>query len=74
MAIVKAMMAGSVWKVLVKPGDPVRAGQEVVVLESMKMEIPQEAESAGIVREIAVSQGQFVNEGDLLVRLEEGES
>ncbi|NMP23044.1 acetyl-CoA carboxylase biotin carboxyl carrier protein subunit [Sulfobacillus harzensis] len=69
MTAVVASLAGTVFKVLVKPGDSVEAGQEVVVMESMKMEIPIEAESAGIVHEIAVNEGDFVNEGDPLVIL-----
>ncbi len=69
MTAVVASLAGTVFKVLVKPGDAVEAGQEVVVMESMKMEIPIEAESAGIVHEIPVNEGDFVNEGDPLVIL-----
>lgn len=69
MTAVVASLAGTVFKILVKPGDAVEAGQEVVVMESMKMEIPIEAESAGIVHEIPVNEGDFVNEGDPLVIL-----
>lgn len=67
--MIKASMAGTVWKVLVKPGDSVVEGQDVVILESMKMEIPISAEAGGTVREVKVAEGDFVNEGDLVVEL-----
>lgn len=67
--MVKSNMAGTVWKVLVKEGDKVEAGQEVVILESMKMEIPIEAEVGGIVKAVKVKEGEFVNDGDLVVEL-----
>lgn len=70
MATVQATMAGIVLQVLAKPGDHVDAGQDVIVLESMKMEIPIQAERAGVVAEVLVHEGDFVNEGDDLVRLE----
>lgn len=66
---IKSNMAGTVWKVLVKEGDKVEAGQEVVILESMKMEIPIEAETAGVVKSVKVKEGEFVNDGDLVVEL-----
>lgn len=65
-----ANMAGSVWKILVSVGDRLEEGQEVVILESMKMEIPIEAEKEGKVVEIAISEGDFVNEGDVLLKIE----
>lgn len=65
-----AEMAANVWKVLVKPGDTVTAGQEVVILESMKMEIPVEVEAGGVVARVGVEEGGFVNEGELIVELE----
>jgi acetyl-CoA carboxylase biotin carboxyl carrier protein len=58
---------GNRFRVLVKVGDVVKPGQEVVTLESMKMEIPVESEVAGTVVEVAASEGVFVNEGDPLV-------
>lgn len=67
--MIKSNMAGTVWKVLVKPGDTVEAGQDVLILESMKMEIPISAESAGTVKEVKVKEGDFVNDGDLVVEL-----
>ena len=62
----KANMAGNVWKVNVKEGDKVEADQDVVILESMKMEIPIAAEEAGTVTELKVNEGDFVNEGDVI--------
>ncbi|GAX90080.1 acetyl-CoA carboxylase biotin carboxyl carrier protein subunit [Effusibacillus lacus] len=70
MSQVLASMAGNVWKVLVKAGDAVEAGQDVVILESMKMEIPIAAEATGTVKEVKINEGDFVNEGDVLVELE----
>lgn len=63
-------MAGSVWKVLVKVGQSVEIGEDVVILESMKMEIPITAEINGKVKEVKISEGDFVNEGDTLIELE----
>ncbi|MFJ7849926.1 acetyl-CoA carboxylase biotin carboxyl carrier protein subunit [Peribacillus sp. NPDC097206] len=62
-------MAGNVWKVVVGVGDKVSEGQEVVILESMKMEIPITVESAGVVEEIVINEGDFVNDGDLIIKL-----
>lgn len=67
---VQAHITGTVWKILVKPGDLVESEQVLVILESMKMEMPVEAPEAGKVTQIAVSEGQSVDEGDVLVRLE----
>lgn len=69
MSAIVASLAGTVFKVLVKPGDSITAGQEVVVMESMKMEIPIEADVDGIVQEVTAHEGDFVNEGDPLVIL-----
>ena len=63
-------MAGNVWKILVKPGDQIEAGQDVVILESMKMEIPIAADFGGIVKEVKTSEGDFVNEEDVLIEFE----
>jgi acetyl-CoA carboxylase biotin carboxyl carrier protein len=67
---VTANMAGSVWKVLVSVGDQVSKDQEVIILESMKMEIPIEAEKDGKVSEIKINEGDFVNEGDVILVIE----
>ncbi len=70
MSEVMASMAGNVWKVLVKVGDQVEEGQDVVILESMKMEIPIAAEFDGTVKEVKVDEGDFINEGDVIVEIE----
>jgi acetyl-CoA carboxylase biotin carboxyl carrier protein len=61
---VKAHITGVVFQITSKAGDRVAAGDPVIVLESMKMEIPVEAPRAGVVREIKVAEGQTVQEGD----------
>lgn len=63
---VKASMAGNVWKVTVSEGDSVEEDQDIVILESMKMEIPIAAEEAGTVKELKVAEGDFVNEDDVI--------
>jgi acetyl-CoA carboxylase biotin carboxyl carrier protein len=70
MADLIANMAGTIFKVLVTAGDEVEVGQDVIVLESMKMEIPLQAEAAGKVTTVHVEEGQFVNEGDVLLVME----
>ena len=62
-------MAGNVWKITVKQGEQVSEGQDVVILESMKMEIPVSSEVSGIVDEIIVNEGDFVNDGDVVIKL-----
>lgn len=66
----KASMAGNVWKITVNQGDKVESGQDVVILESMKMEIPIAAEADGTVSELKVNEGDFVNEGDVIAVIE----
>ncbi|HJV30897.1 MAG TPA: acetyl-CoA carboxylase biotin carboxyl carrier protein subunit [Bacillales bacterium] len=70
MAFVTASMAGSVWKILVNEGDQVTAGEDVVILESMKMEIPISAEEDGTVKKVHIQEGDFVNDSDILVEIE----
>ena len=67
---VEAHITGTVWKIEVEVGDQIQEGDTVVILESMKMEMPVEAEDPGVVKEILVSEGQSVSEGDTLVVLE----
>ena len=67
MSEVKASMAGSMWKLLVKEGDSVEEGVDVGIMESMKMEIPLPAPTSGTVKEIKVEEGAFLNEGDVIV-------
>ena len=70
MTDVEAHITGTVWKIEVELGDSVQEGDAVVILESMKMEMPVEAEDPGVVAEIRCSEGQSVSEGDTLVVLE----
>jgi biotin carboxyl carrier protein len=63
---IRAEMVANVWKVLVAQGDPVSDGDTLVILESMKMEIPVVTESSGSVTELAVGEGDVVQEGDLI--------
>ena len=67
---IKAHITGTVWKVEVAVGQDVGEGDVVVILESMKMEMPVEAEDEGTVAEIRCAEGQAVSEGDVLVVLE----
>ena len=68
---VPAHITGTVWKIEKRPGDEVQAGEAVVILESMKMEMPVEAPARGKVSQILVTEGQAVEEGDVLVVLDE---
>jgi acetyl-CoA carboxylase biotin carboxyl carrier protein len=70
MADIEAHITGNVWKIEVSVGDHVEEGDTVVILESMKMEIPVEAEDEGKVAEIRCQEGDSVSEGDVLVVLE----
>ncbi len=70
MSEVKANMAGNLWKLHVKVGDNVEEGEEIAILESMKMEIPIDSDQSGQVVELKVSEGDFVNEGDTLIILD----
>ena len=67
---VEAHITGTVWKIEVEVGDTVTEGDTVLILESMKMEMPIEAEDDGTVAEIRCEEGQAVSEGDTLVVLE----
>jgi acetyl-CoA carboxylase biotin carboxyl carrier protein len=67
---VEAHITGTVWKIECRVGEQIAEGDTVVVLESMKMEMPVEAEDPGVVKEILCEEGQAVNEGDTLVVLE----
>ncbi len=67
---VLAHITGTVWKIEVKEGDAVGEGDTVVILESMKMEMPVESPGKGIVLEIKVKEGSAVEEGAILMLLE----
>ncbi len=67
---IRAEMVANVWKVVASPGDRVSEGDTLVILESMKMEIPVVAESEGTVTQLAVKEGDVVQEGDLIAVIE----
>ncbi len=69
MADIAAHITGTVWKIECKVGQAVNAGDTLVILESMKMEMPIETPDAGTVMEIRCVEAQAVNEGDILVVL-----
>ncbi|MEO6955229.1 MAG: biotin/lipoyl-binding carrier protein [Antricoccus sp.] len=66
---IRAEMVANVWKVVAKEGDTVEEGTELVILESMKMEIPVIAEGNGTIVTIAVAEGDVVQEGDLIAEI-----
>lgn len=70
MSEVRAEMVANVWKVVAAEGDTVADGDTLVILESMKMEIPVLAESAGTLARLAVAEGDVVQEGDLIAVIE----
>lgn len=63
-------MAGVVLEYLVKPGDSVSIDQDVVMLESMKMQIPVQSTVSGIVKMLKANEGDFVDDGDVLLEIE----
>ena len=67
---VKAHITGVVFQIITKAGDAVAEGDPVIVLESMKMEIPVEAPRAGTVKAIMVAEGETVQEGETVAVLE----
>jgi acetyl-CoA carboxylase biotin carboxyl carrier protein len=67
---VEAHITGTVWKIECQLGQAVDEGDTLVIIESMKMEMPVEAEDGGTVKEIRCTEGQSVSEGDTLVVLE----
>ncbi len=67
---VRAHITGVVFQVVAPPGAPVAAGDPILILESMKMEIPVEAPRAGVVQAVPVAEGQTVQEGDVVAVLE----
>jgi acetyl-CoA carboxylase biotin carboxyl carrier protein len=68
-AEVRAEMVANVWKVLVSEGDHVDEGDTLVILESMKMEIPVLAEESGTVTKLHVAEGDVVQEDDLIAEI-----
>jgi acetyl-CoA carboxylase biotin carboxyl carrier protein len=67
---VKSDITGSVWKIVKNVGDAVEEDEPIVILESMKMEIPVTSAEPGIVKEILVVEGATVSEGAVIARLE----
>ena len=67
---VQAEMVANVWKVVVSEGDAVSEGDPLVILESMKMEIPVESPVTGTVKELRVEEGGVVQEGDVIAVVE----
>jgi acetyl-CoA carboxylase biotin carboxyl carrier protein len=67
---VRAHITGVVFQIVAGIGSKVAAGDPILILESMKMEIPVEAPREGVVRELRVTEGQTVQEGDVLATLE----
>lgn len=70
MTEVKSEMTGTVWKIVAAVGDEVEAEDTLIILESMKMEIPIETPVDGTVREILVSEGDVVQEDDVVAIVE----
>jgi acetyl-CoA carboxylase biotin carboxyl carrier protein len=68
-AEVRAEMVANVWKVLVSEGDHVDDGDTLVILESMKMEIPVLAETAGVITKLHVAEGDVVQEDELIAEI-----
>ncbi len=66
---IRAEMVANVWKVVAQVGDEIGEGDTLVILESMKMEIPVVAETGGVVERIAVNEGDVVQDGDLIAVL-----
>ena len=67
---VKTEITGNVWKVLVKDGDSVEEDQPIVILESMKMEIPVSAPESGTIAEMMVEPEDIIKEGEIVARIE----
>ena len=66
----KAEITGNVWKVLKAPGDRVEEDEPILLLESMKMEIPVTSPERGVVKEILIKEGDTVRDGAVLVRID----
>ncbi len=68
---IKAHITGTIWKIPVKAGDKVEEDDTLVIIESMKMEMPIEAEEDGEIVEVLLEEGSPVQEGDVILRIEE---
>lgn len=69
---VKAHITGTVWKIEKQPGETVSEGDTIIILESMKMEMPVEAPCGGTLREVKIKEGEPVDEGKTLAIIDEG--
>ncbi len=67
MTDIKAHITGTIWKIKVEVGQSIEEGDTLVIIESMKMEMPIEADDPGTVKEVLAKEGQPVNEGDVLL-------
>ena len=67
---IKTEITGNVWKIVAKVGDQIDEDEPILILESMKMEIPVSAPETGTLREILVAEGDVVSEGTVVARLE----
>ncbi|MGZ8208893.1 MAG: biotin/lipoyl-binding carrier protein [Burkholderiales bacterium] len=67
---IKSEITGTVWKITSQPGDKVKEGDTLLIIESMKMEIPVITEDAGTVKEILVQQKEPVAEGQVVAVLD----
>jgi acetyl-CoA carboxylase biotin carboxyl carrier protein len=67
---VKTVITGSIWKIVTKPGDQVDEDDPILIMESMKMEIPVTAPEAGKILEILTNEGETVTEGVVVARIE----
>ncbi len=67
---VKAEMTGTVWKIVIEEGQKVTEEDTLLVLESMKMEIPLLSPVSGVIKEIKVNEGDVVQEGDVIIYIE----
>jgi acetyl-CoA carboxylase biotin carboxyl carrier protein len=68
---VKSVVTGSVWKIVAAIGQELAPGDEIMVLESMKMEIPVIVEDGGVLKELKVAEGATVSEGQVVAVIEE---
>jgi len=66
----KSDVTGSVWKILTKPGDQVSEDDTIMILESMKMEVPLSSTDDGIVKQVLVEEGDAIAEGQPILILE----
>ncbi|WP_163851903.1 biotin/lipoyl-binding carrier protein [Pseudooceanicola aestuarii] len=66
---IESELTGNVWKIVAKEGDNVAEGDTLLILESMKMEIPLMSSDDGVIKQIKVKEGDILNEGDVAVIL-----